>query len=43
MKKSSLMLVIALAVFIYGLVVSFRFAGRHMGPTLHRLEHSPPP
>lgn len=40
---TAVLLAIALAVFLYGLVVSFRFAGRHMGPAIHRLEHSPPP
>ncbi|MCJ7544721.1 MAG: hypothetical protein MUP47_09210 [Phycisphaerae bacterium] len=40
---TAVLLAIALAVFIYGLVVSFRFAGRHVGPAIHRLEHSPPP
>jgi len=32
----------ALAAFTYGLVVSFRYAGRHLGPVIHRVEQTNP-
>jgi len=39
---TAVLLAAALAAFTYGLVVSFRYAGRHVGPIIHRMEQTNP-
>ena len=39
---TAVVLALAVGVFVYGLVVSFRYAGTHMSPVIHRIEQTNP-
>jgi glucose dehydrogenase len=40
---TAILLVLAVAVFAVGLTMSFKYAGRRIGPTVHRVERTNPP